>query len=184
MLKTEISVAQEIKNPGRETVAELDFCPEDLELCGRKLVPDGNMHLEISYSYDGEGGINTKGTVTGSFSEQCARCGIPVSYGLKCDFTERFIKQNTGTEQDAEDDSYCFTGDSIDLTDFLNEIILLNYPMTVLCRDDCEGLCPVCGQNLNEGRCSCNTEPEDIDPNDENAFEKALERLKNKFTVN
>lgn len=43
----------------------------------------------------------------------------------------------------------------IDLTDSLREEIVLAYPTKPLCQDDCRGLCQVCGQNLNQGKCSC-----------------------------
>ncbi len=43
----------------------------------------------------------------------------------------------------------------LDITDDIRQEILLSYPMTFLCRKDCQGLCPKCGKNLNEGPCSC-----------------------------
>lgn len=44
---------------------------------------------------------------------------------------------------------------AVDVTDELRQEILLSYPMTSLCREECRGLCPACGQNLNEGTCAC-----------------------------
>jgi len=49
----------------------------------------------------------------------------------------------------------------IDLSDVVHDEVLLELPMNPLCRESCAGLCPVCGQNLNEGKCSCQPE---IDP--------------------
>lgn len=43
----------------------------------------------------------------------------------------------------------------IDLTDNLREEVILDYPLKPLCRQDCLGLCPNCGQNLNQGKCKC-----------------------------
>ncbi len=45
--------------------------------------------------------------------------------------------------------------DIIDITDELRQEIIIDYPMKVLCKEDCEGLCPNCGQNLNVGKCDC-----------------------------
>src|SRR3989338_2074718 len=45
----------------------------------------------------------------------------------------------------------------LELGDELRQEILLSVPMTALCRDDCRGLCPTCGHNLNEGVCSHGT---------------------------
>ena len=43
----------------------------------------------------------------------------------------------------------------VDLTEGIREDILLSFPQTCLCKEDCRGLCPTCGQNLNEEVCSC-----------------------------
>lgn len=51
-------------------------------------------------------------------------------------------------------------GEPIDLTEDIREDILLAFPQTYHCREDCKGLCPKCGKNLNEGPCSCKTEPD------------------------
>lgn len=53
---------------------------------------------------------------------------------------------------------------SLDLTEAVREDILLALPQGCLCRDDCRGLCPSCGQNLNEGTCSCSVSGDDESP--------------------
>ncbi len=45
----------------------------------------------------------------------------------------------------------------IDLTPEIREEIIMNYPINPLCNQDCKGLCPKCGQNLNKGGCCCAT---------------------------
>jgi uncharacterized protein len=42
----------------------------------------------------------------------------------------------------------------LDITDDIRQEITLSYPIKFLCKDDCKGLCPICGQNLNKGDCS------------------------------
>ena len=46
---------------------------------------------------------------------------------------------------------------TIDLNPEIREEIILNYPLKTLCKEDCKGLCPKCGQNLNQGGCCCAT---------------------------
>ena len=63
-------------------------------------------------------------------------------------------------EEDEEDESSfdpdCFLeGYHLDVDKLLFGEALLNWPSRVLCREDCKGLCPVCGHNLNEGDCGC-----------------------------
>lgn len=48
-----------------------------------------------------------------------------------------------------------YHGDKLDLRETLREILLLDQPMRLLCKDDCAGLCDLCGHNLNLGPCQC-----------------------------
>lgn len=52
-------------------------------------------------------------------------------------------------------DKVFFCGSEIDLSTGLREAIILSLPTVPLCKEDCLGLCPVCGKNLNEGKCQC-----------------------------
>jgi uncharacterized protein len=52
--------------------------------------------------------------------------------------------------------------DFVDLTENLREDIILELPQRALCRQDCQGLCPVCGRDLNEGPCKCQVKPGDL----------------------
>jgi uncharacterized protein len=55
---------------------------------------------------------------------------------------------------------YPYDGDEIDLTDAVQEQILLSLPMQPLCRKDCRGICPTCGADRNRQPCSCRNAPE------------------------
>ncbi len=63
----------------------------------------------------------------------------------------------------SEDDTleYTYTGKEIDFCLYLREMIILALPIKHLCQKDCKGLCPHCGQNLNETNCSCKSPTHD-----------------------
>lgn len=66
-------------------------------------------------------------------------------------------------EVDEEDmDVYSYQGEEVDLEPLLREQVILAVPFAPLCREDCKGLCPVCGIDLNTGTCTCDRTP--IDP--------------------
>ena len=73
-------------------------------------------------------------------------------------------------------------GEVVDLTEGLREDILITFPQTHLCSEDCKGVCPKCGHNLNEGDCGCSLEePIDADSEEDEATESpwaALDNLK------
>jgi uncharacterized protein len=54
-----------------------------------------------------------------------------------------------------EDEVYFYQGEHLDLAPMLREQVILSAPMQPLCREDCQGLCPQCGQNWNDRRCDC-----------------------------
>ena len=55
------------------------------------------------------------------------------------------------------DETAVYDGASIVLDDLVRDTLLVAEPLRELCKSDCKGLCPVCGQNLNEGQCDCDT---------------------------
>jgi uncharacterized protein len=59
-------------------------------------------------------------------------------------------------------DSEPFDGKSIQLDPIIREQLLLALPVSVLCKDECKGLCTVCGQDLNERECGCERKVVDI----------------------
>ena len=67
---------------------------------------------------------------------------------------EEGIKELDLTREELEKNFY--SSNSIDLTALLCEEIVLSLPLNPRCSDDCKGLCPSCGKNLNEGKCKCN----------------------------
>ena len=56
---------------------------------------------------------------------------------------------------ESNDELICLESARLDLDELATEDIILSLPTKFLCREDCKGLCPACGQNLNDGPCSC-----------------------------
>ena len=75
--------------------------------------------------------------------------------------------ENTGaglTEREIEEDDLTtafYENEEIDLGHLMREQFCLSLPMKPLCQQDCRGLCPVCGTNLNRSGCDCKREWED-----------------------
>ena len=57
----------------------------------------------------------------------------------------------------SEDEDECLRGYQADVDDLVYNEISVNWPMKILCRPDCKGICRVCGRDLNEGACECDT---------------------------
>ncbi len=101
-----------------------------------------------------------EGTVRGLVCGRCARCAEDYAFRLDAPF--RFVLAPRAAAAfgdgalDAEDLALSFyEGREVDLTPLVHEQIILALPTRPLCREDCRGLCPRCGANLNVARCSC-----------------------------
>jgi uncharacterized protein len=98
------------------------------------------------------GGITAEGTVTAPWVGECRRCGGPAEGMVVSEVKERYAAAG-GTEGDEE--AYPLTGDELDLEPLARDAVLLELPLAPLCRPDCQGLCPSCGTNWNDGPCDC-----------------------------
>jgi uncharacterized protein len=90
---------------------------------------------------------------------QCARCLTPTTQRLSIDFTELYAFT---PRQTSESGLILPEDQHIDLEPLVREYMLLEVPISPLCKEDCQGLCPVCGQNRND--VDCQHQVEDIDP--------------------
>ncbi len=93
----------------------------------------------------------------------CDRCLEPVKEELTFVLEECFCravideKNSYETVQDEVKEMETFSGDQIDFSDVIKKSILGALPMKCLCSQSCNGLCPMCGSNLNLGQCDCDT---------------------------
>ncbi|MEW5980942.1 MAG: DUF177 domain-containing protein [Acidobacteriota bacterium] len=122
--------------------------------------PRGRVELAFDIHKDGQQ-FRLVGRVAGALGLACSRC--LEEYELEVD--ERFdvvclpASENAGEgEREIEEDDLTtayYRDQTIDLGQLVVEQFYLAVPMKPLCRDDCRGLCPECGINLNSGACSC-----------------------------
>jgi uncharacterized protein len=119
----------------------------------------GNIRAELRVERSGER-VSVRGKVSSTAHLECVRCLQPFDLELSGDITV-FAEQSSASrraEQDLlERDDYMLFHDGrrLDLRDSVRELLLLELPISPKCREDCPGLCPKCGADLNEGPCSC-----------------------------
>jgi uncharacterized protein len=146
---------------------QIDFGAElqqtgDLRATGRaQLIEEHHgKHLTIQ-------DIRVNGELAATFQMACARCLEAVSQKLahKFDLLYRPLGADAGKEElsvtAVEAEISYYEGDGLLLEDVLREQVLLAVPLKAICREDCKGLCPHCGKNLNLTQCSCEEPLED-----------------------
>jgi len=111
--------------------------------------------------------IRLRGRFAGQFQVPCARCVEPVEIPLEADFDLIFRPAGADSESPersitaVETEIGYYQKDSLLLEDVLREQVLLALPVKTLCKPDCKGLCPRCGENRNSTACACEVGPSD-----------------------
>lgn len=96
-----------------------------------------------------------------SYDTECARCLKKLHRTHTFDLSKNVAV--SGSLQDEDNDDYVIVEDrALLLDDIVEELLFLELPSRDLCSEDCLGLCPKCGKDLNEGKCSCVTK--EVDP--------------------
>lgn len=109
-------------------------------------------------------GILARGRFSVTVTVACARCLEPVAAPLAFDLEEVYtptLDIVTGKSVTPEEEDQALWIDEhhiLDLSEVLRQNALIAMPLQVLCSQDCRGLCPSCGQNLNRGSCACQGE--------------------------
>jgi uncharacterized protein len=102
------------------------------------------------------------GTVDIEVNMTCARCLEDVPTPIHLDIDKRLsIMEDRLVDEEMEEPDYLI-GFVLDVDKLVYAEILVNWPMRVLCREDCKGICKICGMNLNKGACSCQST--ELDP--------------------
>ena len=96
-----------------------------------------------------------RGAVDVTLSIPCGRCLEEVPTQICFDIDKKLdINDSVLTDDEMEENDYLI-GFELDVDKLVYAEILVNWPMRVLCKEDCEGICNVCGANLNKGDCGC-----------------------------
>ncbi len=142
------------------TAEAFDFMSADWRL-------SAPLTVEAELSHQGEF-LQLSCRVRAEVEGRCDRCLEPVRKPVDVRFVELLLRaEETARFADLavgelEEKYVLYADDILDITDLVREHILEVLPQKILCREDCRGLCPKCGQNLNLGQCDCDLH--EVDP--------------------
>lgn len=161
-----------------ETPFARQFEPPDLAVEGDPFRLLGPAELVMTVRKDDDL-YQLTGRIRASLELACSRCLEPFPFPVDLPFDLRYLPQHMnvgGTGGDEEDDdedveaaevggddlsTAFYRDDQIDLSQLVREQLYLALPMKPLHREDCKGLCPNCGTNLNDSTCGCRVAWED-----------------------
>jgi uncharacterized protein len=152
----------------RRKYFDLKYEPGEIQFDDADLRQLGPLHTqgqaELMSNTLGE--IRVRGTIRVTMQAPCDRCLEPAKFELDGPF-DLFYRPADGELSDethldeGEAEMGFYEGDGLELEDVLREQVLLTIPMQHLCREGCQGMCPVCGRNRNEQPCQCHVEVAD-----------------------
>lgn len=145
------------QSPGTDREIDLEYPELDFE-------PDFHLHdvrgtLHVSVTGDG---VALEGKLKATTELGCSRCLERYQQPLTLEFTEIYAFSPSGGNEDDHKAQSLPADGVINLEPLIRQYALLDIPIKHVCREDCKGLCPVCGGNLNEE--DCGHEQEEIDP--------------------
>jgi len=156
----QINVAQLLKEPvGSTRSYEVD---DAVEIADGDRTVKGQVNLIRTNR-----GILVKGALNTEMELTCSRCLTEFICPLNLEIEEEYfptIDILTGAPVAPPDEPGAFTinqNNILDLTEAIRQYTLLSIPMKPLCQEDCAGLCPTCGANLNKEQCQCPPKPVD-----------------------
>ncbi len=166
-MKLDVSYLKNKQNTSKELHLQVD---EESFYDGRETIRllqpiklDGNLNKMGEM-------LTLHGTIKTLLELTCSRCLEKFNYAVDIVIEERFTS-NDGANRD--DDVIFIDSDTIDITEVIENNIILTMPIKRICREDCKGLCQHCGTNLNLSTCQCDND--DIDPR--------LAKLKDMFST-
>jgi uncharacterized protein len=139
------------------------FPPGEIQFLDGKLRQAGPLRAtgvaEVLPNTGGE--IRVVGRLAVRMEAECDRCLDVAQYPVDVEFDLFYEPAGAGPEghevalDAGESEVDFYEGEGLELEDVLREQILLALPMQRICREDCKGICPVCGQNRNLADCGC-----------------------------
>ena len=150
-----IDISTIVKSINKETdeVVELSLSAFESRLGDYPILEKPPITLHIANQENKR--LLIQGDVDVKLGIPCGRCleEVPTPIHFRVDKTLS-ITDDGIIDEDMEETDYLI-GFELDVDKLVYAEILVNWPMRVLCKDDCKGICKVCGMNLNKGACSC-----------------------------
>lgn len=127
----------------------------EVEFKGERYTLEGPLKVNGIISNNGKALVLTA-DVEAEMGTQCARCLDDIIVDAGFSMEESFVQSESDIPED--DDIIVFDGYTIELDDVVEDNLIMNIKGRYLCDEDCKGLCPQCGANLNDGECGCSRE--------------------------
>lgn len=152
-----VSVTDLVGKPGQTRSLRRDVTPQELAETGELGPAEGAVTDDLTVDLQLEAvveGILVTGAVDVDLGLPCARC-LQVQHDEQTIAVAELFVDPRKAREDEDDDTYLIEQDMahLDLGPLLRDAVVMEVPVRTLCREDCAGLCPMCGANRNDHDC-------------------------------
>ena len=159
----QIALNDVLKDDVKILLLDADFCPDTFEMKLGKYPITRKTPVPLVLTNKGKRNLLIQGMMDLTILIPCGRCLEEVPVEFELDFEKKIDMNLTEEERrEALDECAYIHGYDLDVDELVYSEILVNWPLRVLCKEDCKGICSICGKNLNHGTCDC--DHTDLDP--------------------
>ncbi len=167
-VRIDVSTIKDTK--GASVEVQLSEAMGSLSAAGRELTCSGPVDVRAKVTNTGHGAMLVQGRARASLEAACDRCLAPFDLDVVSKFEGHYWKGREdgrparayGGDGADGGDELEYHGDFVDIGPEVRESLALAIPIRLVCSEECRGLCPSCGKNLNEGPCDCPAPPGDV----------------------
>lgn len=150
-----LSVREIINTPGKKIDFQFSMDLSSVEFGG--CCPVVQPVVVTGFVRNMAGVLVLTGEAVTTLQTSCDRCGKPLSLPKSVPF-EHLLAEELANEEEGDDEIILIEDGNVDVEDLARTAFILGMDTKTLCSEDCKGICPGCGVNLNTGCCTCKKE--------------------------
>ncbi len=152
-----VNLTDMLTNEDRVVSMQAETEITDVSVGGEKYPVLASSPVSFVFTNIGKGRARIEGKADFVFSAGCDRCLKPVEESREICFTREVWAPDMAAEPSVYEEQPFMEGFQLNVEDLLISEIVTSWPMKILCKPDCKGICPICGRDLNTGMCDCDT---------------------------
>ena len=152
-----VNLTDMLTNEDRVVSMQAETEITEVSVGGEKYPVLASSPVSFVFTNIGKGRARIEGKADFVFSAGCDRCLEPGEESREICFTREVWAPDMAAEPSVYEEQPFMEGFQLNVEDLLISEIVTSWPMKILCKPDCKGICPICGRDLNTGMCDCDT---------------------------
>lgn len=152
-----VNLTDVLTNEGKVLPMQIETGITQVSVSGESYRVLESTPVDFVFTNIGKGRARIEGKAALTFATACDRCLQPVELKIVLCISREAAAPDMDSDRSAQDSRDFMDGYELNVEDLLNSEIVTSWPMKILCKPDCKGICPRCGRDLNTGTCDCDT---------------------------